>query len=43
MHVLETVFSPTLSLQQGFEMYWVMLRQQRVVKLRIKSEMYENL
>ena len=42
-HVLETVFSPILSLQQGFEMPWVMQGQQRVVKPRVKSEMYEKL
>lgn len=41
--VLETVFFPTFSLQQGFEMLWVMPGQQRIVKPRGKSEMYEKL
>lgn len=36
------MFSAILSLQQGFEVSWVMLRQQRVVKARVKSEMCEN-
>jgi len=41
-HVLEMVFFPIFSLQQGFEMPWVMRGQQRVVKPRVKSECMKN-